>query len=84
VVASHPSPKQAEASESQIKFARNPAPNTAFRQTRLRQNAVSGFQINGLGFLHGRLSGDIARFWSKVREALDRLDANTTTDGWSI
>ena len=30
------------------------------------------------------LTGDIARFWSKVREALDRLDANTTTDGWSI
>jgi hypothetical protein len=30
------------------------------------------------------LTGDIARFWSKVREALDRLHANTTTDGWSI
>lgn len=30
------------------------------------------------------LTGDIARFWSKMREALDRLDANTTTDGWSI
>jgi hypothetical protein len=30
------------------------------------------------------LTGDIARFWSKEREALDRLDANTTTDGWSI
>jgi hypothetical protein len=30
------------------------------------------------------LTGDIARFWSKVREALDRLDVNTTTDGWSI
>jgi hypothetical protein len=30
------------------------------------------------------LTGDIARFWSKVREALDRLDANTMTDGWSI
>jgi hypothetical protein len=32
----------------------------------------------------GHITGDIARFWSKVREALDRLDANTTTDGWSI
>jgi hypothetical protein len=30
------------------------------------------------------LTGDIARFWSKVREALDRLHAKTTTDGWSI
>src|SRR6185312_8068616 len=28
-----------------------------FRQIRIRQNAVSGFQINGLGVLHGRLVG---------------------------
>jgi hypothetical protein len=44
--------------------------------------------LGAFGFAREReasaLTGDIARFWSKVREALDRLDANTTTDGWSI
>jgi len=31
-----------------------PLQRPAFRQIQLQQNAVSGFQINGLGILHGR------------------------------
>lgn len=55
------SPRQSsqKASESQIKFARNPIQKPDFRQIRSRQNAVSGFQINSLGFLHGRQAIDI-------------------------
>jgi hypothetical protein len=34
------------------------------------------------------LTGDIARFWSKVEEALDRLETgaipDTTSGGWTI
>ena len=34
------------------------------------------------------LTGDIARFWSKVHEALDRLETgaipDTTSGGWTI
>jgi hypothetical protein len=45
----------------------------AFPQIRLQQNAASGFQINGLGILHGRRKKDIAisqfatgPFWRKA------------------
>jgi hypothetical protein len=31
-----------------------PLQRPVFRQIQLRQNAVSGFQINGFGILHGR------------------------------
>jgi hypothetical protein len=33
-----------------------PLQRPAFRQIQLRQNAASGFEINGLGILHGRLT----------------------------
>ena len=51
---SSPSPKLSKASESQIKFARNPLLQTNYRQTQLSKHADSKFQINDLGILHGR------------------------------
>jgi hypothetical protein len=46
---------QFEASESQSSLQGIPLQWPAFRQIQLRQNAVSGFRINGLGIFHGRL-----------------------------
>jgi outer membrane receptor protein involved in Fe transport len=41
-----------------------PIQKPTFRQNQLRQNAVSGFQINSLGFLHGRRdSVRLPGFW---------------------
>ncbi|WP_247366904.1 hypothetical protein, partial [Bradyrhizobium sp. CW10] len=53
VAASHPLAKAVKRRVNhKSSFQGIPIQKPAFQQNQLRQNAVSGFQINSLGFLH--------------------------------